>query len=147
MRRFKDSSVAGVFAVYPEDVRTKLLALRELIFATATRTPGVGPLEETLKWQQPSYLTSISGSGSTIRIDAIASRAGEYAIYFHCQTSLVDTFKKRFGSLFHYEGNRALLFSESDPLPEPELSECIAAALTYHLAKKSRGAPIGTLIR
>jgi hypothetical protein len=136
MRRFKDSSVARVFAAYPEPMRVKLMALRELILGTATQRAGVGPVEETLKWGQPSYLTPNTHSGSTIRIGPLASQAGEYAIFFHCQTSLVDTFKKRFGSTFRYAGNRALVFSASDRLPKSELSECIAMALTYHLKKK-----------
>lgn len=146
MRRFKDRSVAAVFAAYPVPVRAKLMALRDLIFETAAQTEGVGPLEEALRWGQPSYLTSRTKSGSTIRIDAIAGQAGGYAIYFHCQTTLVDSFMKRFGAIFRYEGSRALLFSASDKLPKTELSECIAAGLTYRM-KKSPRVPIGLLIR
>lgn len=141
MPPFNDPSIARVFAAYPTDVRAKLLGLREMIFTTARQTAGVGPLEETLKWRQPSYLTSLSGSGSTVRIDAIASSPGEYAMYFHCQTSLVETFRQRFGSLLRYEGNRALLFSVSESLPKAELKECIALALTYHLKRKTRKLP------
>ena len=53
---------------------------------------GVGPLTETLKWGQPSYLTQESGSGSTVRIDRLKKGDG-YAIYFHCQSGLVDEFR------------------------------------------------------
>ena len=147
MHRIKNAWVAKVFDAYPASMRARLMALRELIFSTAEQTAGIGPVEETLKWQQPSYLTPTTKSGSTIRIDAVASRPGEYALYFHCQTSLVATFKKRFGPIFRYEGNRALLFLESDPLPESELRECIAMALTYHLVKKDRRFSIRSLIR
>lgn len=147
MRCFKDSSVAAVFAAYPAKVRSRLLALRELIFATAAQTDGVGPVEEVLKWRQPSYLTSSTNSGTTVRLDAIASQPGDYALYFHCQTTLVGTFRERFGALFRYEGNRALLFSVSDSLPKKQLRECLALALTYHLAKRPKRVPIGTLIR
>jgi hypothetical protein len=145
-RPFKNAAVAEVFAAYPPGVRTKLLALRELIFATAARTTGVGRVDEVLKWQQPSYVTVATGSGSTIRIDATRT-AREYAVYFHCQTSLVETFRRRYGRLFRYEGNRALLFSCAHSLPQAELSDCIAAALTYHLAKRKLRIPIGQLIR
>ena len=146
MRSFSDSSVARVFSDYQPEVREKLLELRALIFSTAKRTAGVGPLEETLKWGQPSYLTTETNSGSTIRIDALRSTPGGYAIYFHCQTNLIETFKQKFGKKFRYEGNRALLFSVSDLLPETELGECIALALTYHLKKKENRIPIGRLI-
>ena len=146
MKSFASPSVAGAFANYPTDVHRKLSALRDLIFATAQRTPGVGALEETLKWGQPSYLTTETKSGSTIRLDAIPGVPGCYAIYFHCQTTLVETFKEKFGPKFRYEGNRALIFAAKNKVPEAELSECIALALTYHLKKKENRIPIGRLI-
>lgn len=143
MKPFKESSVADVFEAYPEKVRGKLLCLRELIFETAAKTFGVGELEETLKWGQPSYLTSKTKSGTTIRIDAVSSASDSYAIYFHCQTTLVETFRKRFGGKFQYQGNRALLFNVNEAVPEKELSECITLALTYHLKKKGNRVPVG----
>ena len=147
MRSFANPAVARVFSAYPAPVRRKLLKLRALIFSTAKRTPGVGALKETLKWGQPSYVTNQTKSGSTIRLDAIRSKPGAYALYFHCQTTLVETFKEKFGPLFRYEGNRALNFSTSDKIPETELRECIALALTYHSDKKGNRIPIGLLIR
>jgi hypothetical protein len=147
VQRFKDSSVAKVFAAYPATLRVKLMALRALILETASQTAGVGPVEETLKWGQPSYLTPTTHSGSTIRIGPFGPGPDDHAIFFHCQTSLVDTFKKRFASTFRYAGNRALVLSASDRLPKSELSECIATALTYHLEKKGRRVPIGLRIR
>lgn len=146
MKPFANPAVARVFSNYPADVRRKLSVLRELIFATAKRTPGVGALEETLKWGQPSYLTTETKSGSTIRIDAIRSRPGSCAIYFHCQTTLVETFRKKFGPKFRYEGNRAWVFSRSEEIPTAELGECISLALTYHLKKKVPRVPIGLQI-
>jgi len=68
MRRFAAKDVQAVFKGYPPAVRAKLMALRELVFDTADRTAGVGPLSETLKWGQPSYLTEETGSGSTVRV-------------------------------------------------------------------------------
>ena len=147
MRQFKEPSVASAFAAFPPAMRPKLLTLRELIFVTGKRTEGVGPVEEALKWGQPSYLTPTTHSGSTVRIGPFPPRPGDYAIFFHCQTSLVDKFRKQFGKTFRYSGNRALVFSASDIMPEAELSECIAMALTYHLKKRKGRIPIGMLIR
>jgi hypothetical protein len=62
-------AVEAAFDAYSKPVKAKLLALRRLIFDTAKATKGVGALEETLKWGQPSYLTPETKSGSTIRID------------------------------------------------------------------------------
>jgi len=43
-----------VFNTYPNGIKKKLLLLRQLILDTASETEGVGDLEETLKWGQPS---------------------------------------------------------------------------------------------
>jgi hypothetical protein len=51
------STVDAVFNAYPMPVKARLRALRRLIFQTAQTTKGVGALQETLKWGQPSYLT------------------------------------------------------------------------------------------
>ena len=56
-RQITNPQVAAVFNNYPENMRKKLMFLRELIFDTAAATEGVGKLEETLKWGEPSYLT------------------------------------------------------------------------------------------
>jgi hypothetical protein len=135
-KHITSAEVAAVFAAYPKDIKTKLMALRQLIFDVASRTDGVGELEETLKWGQPSYLTSQSRSGSLIRIDQVKSQEGKYAMYFHCQTTLVDTFKEMYRDVFEYEGNRSILFSVKDKLPAEALRQCITMALTYHLNKR-----------
>ena len=139
MKPFAEPIVAQVFDAYPPGVRRRLLALRALIFDTAARTPGVGELEETLRWGQPAYITAQSQSGSTVRIDWKKSQAGKYAMYFHCQTNLVETFRTLFPGEFAFEGNRAIVFSESTVVPEDSLALCIAAALTYHQRRKKSG--------
>ena len=67
--QIENADVAAVFDRYPERMRDKLLFLRRLIIETAATTEGVGELEETLKWGEPSYLTPQTKSGSTVRID------------------------------------------------------------------------------
>jgi hypothetical protein len=132
--------VAAVFNAYPKGVAEKLRAIRQLIFDTAAKTCGVGELEETLKWGQPSYVTAKSKSGSTIRIDSVKSHEGYYAIFFHCQTTLVDTFRRLYPRQFTYGGNRSILFHVSDDVHMDELNHCISLALTYHLGKRSKDA-------
>ncbi len=117
-------------------MRTELLALRRLILDTAAETEGVGGIEETLKWGQPSYLTAETRSGSTIRIAPTSPKsAHDYAMYFICHTDLVQDFQAQFRGVFCYDRNRALLFSVGQTIPEQELRECIRMALTYHLTK------------
>jgi hypothetical protein len=132
-----DTAVNAVFSAYPKPVKAKLLALRRLIFDTAKTTTGVGALEEALKWGQPSYLTTESKSGSTIRIDQVKAEAGRYAVYFHCQTDLVKTFRELYPEL-RYGGNRSILLDAGDKLPEAALRHCVALALTYHARKRGR---------
>ena len=135
MRRFADKNVAEVFRRYPPKLRTRLMALRELIFDVAAGTEGVGPLSETLKWGQPSYLTEQTGSGSTVRIDCLKNANG-YAIYFYCQSGLVGRFRELYADAFRYEGERAILFDAKERLPLKALSHCIGLALTHHARKK-----------
>ncbi len=136
MRSFGSPEVAAKFDSYPANVRRKLLALRELVFRTAAATRGVGEIEETLKWGEPAYVTK-NKSGSTVRMDWKKSDPNNYALYFHCQTNLVDTFRTLFPHDFKFEGNRALVFPLDSDVPQDSLAVCIAASLTYHL--KTRG--------
>ncbi len=138
MNKFAHPKIAEVFEAYPKAIREKLMLLRQLIFDTASETEGVGELEETLKWGQPSYLTTQSKSGSTIRIDSIKPDDKKYAIYFNCKTTLVDTFREIYPDQFHFEGNRSIIFDLKDKIPVHEISDCISIAFTYHLNKRSK---------
>ena len=133
---FTDAAVAQAFEAYPPNIRRQLLVLRSLILKTAAATPGVGELQETLKWGEPAYLTAASKSGSTLRLGWKKASPQQYAIYFNCQTTLVETFRTLFPNEFSFEGKRAIVFSVADPVPRDALSFCIAAALTYHRGKQ-----------
>jgi hypothetical protein len=139
LKPFESSTVAQAFEAYPPAMRQRLLALRQLIFETAAATEGVGPLDETLKWGEPAYVTSQSKSGSTIRIDWTKKAPSQYAMYFNCQTNLIETFRTLFPRDFRFEGNRAIVFEASDDVPQDALAFCIAAALTYHRDKPAVG--------
>ena len=129
---FDDPKVEAVFAAYSEPAARALRALRSMIFETATGLEAVGEIEEGLRWGQPSYLTPHTKSGSTIRIDRIKGADDHCALYVHCQTRLVDTFKQHYPDTLTYDGNRAVLFDADAPLPKAEHRHCIALALTYH---------------
>jgi hypothetical protein len=135
MRRFSDDAVAAVFKGCSPELRSRLMALRELVFDVAASTMGVGRLTETLKWGQPSYLTLESGSGTTVRIDRLKSGGG-YAVYFHCQSGLLDQFRELYPNTFKYQGKRAIVFDTDDRLPLRPLRHCLALALTHHSRKK-----------
>lgn len=127
-----DPAVRNKLQAYPDDIREKLLALRRLILETADETDGVTGLHETVKWAQPSYVTT---SGSTIRIDWNADTPDRYFMFFHCQTRLVETFKELYDGLLQFEGNRAIVFQRYRTIPAEQLTHCISMALLYHKVK------------
>ena len=130
-RNFSTPEITEKFASYPSKIRTKLLDLRDLIFEVASETKEVGKLEEALRWGEPSYLTTESHSGSMIRINKLKSE-GQYAMYFHCRTSLVDTFREIYPDLT-YQGNRAIVFNDNEKIPVNKIKHCVSLALTYNL--------------
>ena len=134
-KTFDNPEVAARFESYDHVIGDRLLELRELIFEVAAETEGVGPLEETLKWGQPAYLTIQTKSGTTIRIDALHSRPG-FGLFVHCQTTLVDRYRHMFDRDFEYDANRGLLFAPDQKLPEAQLRVCIELALLYHAGGK-----------
>lgn len=130
-RPFQDANVQSVFAAYPSATRDALLDLREVIFQMAATTTGVGRVEETLKWGQPAYLTSEPKSGSTIRLGR--PKSGGFAIYAHCQTTIISDFRSLFPHDFIYDGNRGVQFEIGQAVPVEKVRLLIASALTYHL--------------
>ena len=132
MDKIESLDVEEVFNSYPKPIRQKLMFLRQLVLDTASESEEVDALEETLKWGEPSYLTK---SGSTIRMGWKKSTSDQYALYFHCKTKLVDTFKELYGDKLKFEGNRAIVFHQNDEIPIEEVRHCIFLSLTYHNRK------------
>ena len=95
-----DPEVDRVFEDYPDDVRDKILLIRNIIVDAAHEAPEIEKLVETLKWGEPSYLAK---QGSTVRVDWKAKNPDQYAVYFKCTSKLVPTFKKVYGTLFTFE--------------------------------------------
>ena len=124
--------VEEVFNNYPELIRIRMLALRDLVIETARDINDLEELQETLKWGEPSYLAK---NGSTLRIDWKSKAPDQYAMYFKCTSRLVETFKSVYKDKFEFEGNRAIVFQMDDHIPVHELKNCIRATLTYHKVK------------
>jgi hypothetical protein len=133
MEPFNNFAVQQVFEQYPDPFRHKLLTIRDLVFETAAIEKQIGTIEETLKWGEPAYLTSETGSGSTIRLAWHQKTPNQCGIYFNCQTTLVPHFRAIFPDELNFEGNRAIVFGINDAIPIDRLQFCVFAALTYHL--------------
>ncbi|MEO1194256.1 MAG: DUF1801 domain-containing protein [Pseudomonadota bacterium] len=135
---FQSPRVEAAYAGFPEAVRLGLLRLRDLIFEIAAETPGVGPLEETLKWGQPAFLTPETRSGSTIRVGV--PKTGGFALYVHCQTTIIAESRDLFPDDLTYEGNRAIHFQDLSEVSAEPVRLVIARALTYHQRSGRRAA-------
>ena len=125
--------VADVYAGYPEAARTLLGTLRGWTFEEADLA-GASPLTETLKWGEPAYLTQATRAGTTLRLAWSKKSPSEARMLVHCQTSLIETWRDRFGDTLTFDGNRAVRLPLDAPLAEEPLRICIAMALTYHRA-------------
>lgn len=123
-----NQQVLDVLHAKPKVMIGELLALRTLIIKVAKEESIT--LEESLKWGQASY---ISKQGSTVRIGQFDNQY--YALYVHCQTQLIETYKEIYKDIFRYSGKRGLLFAVGNELPVVQLKHCIAMALRYHQLK------------
>ena len=81
---------------------------------------------------EPSYLTTKTKSGTTIRVHWKERRADRCAMYVHCQTNLVQQYRLRHADELEFEGNRAVLFpidSCTSSRSSPPASYALAARI------------------
>jgi len=134
LTEIEDRDVAAAFDGYAPDLRCRLLWLRELIVDVAEKTPGVGAIEETLKWRQPSYRAVEPASGTAIRLGAASADPGAVSLYVHCGTTLIDRYSEIYPDEFDYVGNREVVIGDAS---EAALRHLIAMALTYRRRSKA----------
>jgi len=130
MTDHKSSEILNTFEGATPDQRAGVASLRSLIFDTAQRTAGVGPLSESLKWGQPSFVPIKPKTGTPIRLGLLKNSG--FAVYTHCQTSLIGDFQEQFPNDFKFEGTRAIHFETVEDIKPDILKLFIARALTYH---------------
>lgn len=128
MTPFNDPAVQAAIEAFPENTRSGVIALRELVFSTAGTLPKAQPLNEALRWGQPAYLAP---KGSTIRLGG--HKSASFALFVHCQSRLMGDFSTAFPGEDRIDGNRAILFDDPDQIDETRHGWLIARALTYHL--------------
>jgi len=79
-----------------------------------------------------SYLTPVTRSGSTIRIDAAKNNPEQVALLFNCKTTLVETFRSLYSDTFEFEGNRCVKLDMNNYEQAETIRHCIMMALTDH---------------
>lgn len=126
-----DKAVEDRFDEYPDIARARLNQMRDLVFEIVSEL-ALGEVEESLKWGEPSYRVK---TGSPFRMDWKLKAPDHYYLFFHCQTTLVDTFRELYGDALEFQGNRAIVLLLSEPLPEASIKHCLELALTYQQRK------------
>lgn len=126
------AAVKAVYDAYPKAARTQLLKLRTLVFETAASLPDTGPITETLKWGEPSYLNR---AGTTIRLAWSDKRPDVIGLFVNCQTTLLDEWRAHYSETLNLIGNREIRLPFGAPLPLDPLRHCVAMALTYKRRK------------
>ncbi len=115
-----------------------MLTARDLInfiIETALETEGVGELEESVKWGQPSFTPKKPNIGSSIRIQT--NKDDTLSLMFICTTGLVDEFRSLYGDRLILKGNREIHLRADDlDKNRDALKHCISLALTNKVRKK-----------
>ena len=124
-------AVRAAFDALEPEAREALLNLRELVFDVADETPEIGPVEEVLRWGQPSYITPSKKAASTLRLSV--PKNGTFAIFAHCQSSVISDYVSLFPDQDRIDGNRAVLFDDVSQIDPKRHGLLIKSALTYHL--------------
>ncbi len=131
-----DQAVAATFAAFAPPQRQTLLSLRDIILDTAATNPMIGPLDESLKWGEPAYRPARNRVGTTVRLGVSPKSPQACAIFVHCKTTLLATFRDLYRDDFGFEGERALILPAGQPIPVEAVSHCVSLALTYHAKTK-----------
>ena len=131
MRKFGTRDVEKKFMSFPDDRREYLLALREMIFDVAETDSRIGHLSEELRWGDPSYITATTNAGSTVRLGLFDT--SKVALFFNCNTTLVESFRNQYSDTLEYSKNRAILIDPRSPPKGEILQSCIYSSLVYKL--------------
>ncbi len=123
--------IQAVLDTYPKAVQTKLLTLRQLIFEVAEQDSEIGAIIETLKWNEPAFVTKPK-TGTTIRIAWHSKRPNEYGLYVPCTTSLINKFKRKFKNKYTYDGTRGIIFNVDEKPSVSDMRQFIKETLLYH---------------
>ena len=133
MRQTLPNDLQNVICEWPKDAQTHFHGLREIVHDTAASNPKVGPLTETLKWGEPSFLTDKSRSGTTLRICWKAKTPAEIGLFVICRTDMLEQVRALFPDAFRFEGTRAAYLPLSQPIPVDAVSFLTSRTQTYHL--------------
>jgi len=126
--------IVTIIDAYPMPARTGILTLRNLIFDVARELPEVDTVREVIRWGQPAYMPQKPRVGTSLRLGL--HRDAHFALFAHCQTTVIASYAQAFPGWDRLDGNRAILFDDLDQIEPERLQYLIRCALTYHLKEK-----------
>lgn len=126
--QFPTDAVQQAFDLSDRQRGRDMLHLRQMIYDTAMDL-NIGPISETLKWGQPSYVPTTPKTGTAVRIGA--PKTGGVGLYVHCQTDIIGPLAAAFPATVTIDGNRGLLFHHG--IDDSAATALITAAFTYYL--------------
>ena len=124
--------VSSYYFSVPQSMLDQLMQIRSWIYELAEADERIGMIQECLKWGEPSFLTPITKSGSTIRLAKVDDSM--FGIYFNCKTTIAQEIAIQFPEL-NCDGKRALYFPTNQKIPKTKLIVCLKKALLYHKRK------------
>ena len=113
----------------------RLLDCRSLFHDIAQRA-SIGPLDETLKWRQPSWRPLNPRTGSTLRINWDAGQPDMLSLYVDCKTDLASRMRDVYPDLPLNDGQRHIGLDLKADLPIQAVSHLAEMTFTYHRAKR-----------
>lgn len=121
----KTTDIQVLYSKYSALEKQKLTEMQDLIHKVADESDI--DITESVKWGQLSFATP---NGTPIRIDKFSDT--QVALFVHCQTDLIETWRSLFSDTLQFSKNRAIIISLDEPLPEEQLKICIDQAFNYH---------------
>ena len=121
-------------ARWPEPAQRTLWYCRAVFHDIAAKAE-IGPLDETLKWGQPSWRPYEPRTGSTLRMDWDLKFPNRLSLFVDCKTHLAARMRDLYPDLPENDGRRHLAIALDAPLPEQALAHLADMTFTYHRAK------------
>ncbi|MEP5732549.1 MAG: hypothetical protein ABJL67_24625 [Sulfitobacter sp.] len=106
------------------------------LFHQISTERDIGPLDETLKWGQPSWRPVRPRTGSTLRMGWRQADADHLAFFVDCKTNLAAQMQDIYPDVFQNDGKRALLLPLSRPFAEQAVAHLAELTFTYHQRKR-----------
>tara|TARA_R110002049_G_scaffold23545_3_gene83320 strand:- start:34817 stop:35224 length:408 start_codon:yes stop_codon:yes gene_type:complete len=122
-------------ATWPAPAQHALWTCRARFHDIAKRD-DIGPLDEALKWNQPSWRPRRPRTGSTLRLLWDEQQPGDLAFFVDCKTDIAARMQHLYPDLPANDGRRRIAVSLAAPLPDDAISHLAEMTFCYHRAPR-----------